>query len=74
MVRDSVRSGEYRTCLPVFPVTVAEKEGIGSRIASSEMTRLPHEAFQQIRTVINDCPGRNDEIPAADAVAYEYRG
>ena len=51
-MRHRKRSGKNSTSLTVFLLTIAEEQGVGSRVAMTNGTSLPHETACQHSAII----------------------
>ena len=68
-----VRSGEYRACLTVLSLAVAEKERIRSGISMTETAGLSDETSGECHSILDGRPAGNDEIIPYHPYAYMDR-
>ena len=71
---DSIRTGEYGACLPVFPLAVAEEQGVVGGEKVPEVACLPDEAADEGGTVGKGGAGSHDEVFCHDVAADVGRG
>ncbi len=65
---DRVGSCEYRACLSVFSLAVAEEEGVVGGEEVAEVARLPDEAAYEGGAVGDAGAGGDDEVFGDDVV------